>query len=154
MTRDEELSALCLACGACCDGTMYARVELDGEGDRDRVARRGLPILEEPSPSLAQPCAAHVDGRCTIYEDRPERCAGYRCEQHRSHERDGGSLEARLARVRGLRAVAARVAEARSRNTAPDALDLAELGMRLRRDFGWKGAGAGKKETPPSADPR
>lgn len=151
MTRDEELSALCLACGACCDGTMYARVELDGPGDRERAARRGLPILEEPSPSLAQPCAAHVGGRCTAYDDRPERCAGYRCEQHRLHETEGGPLEVRLERVRALRLVAARVAEARARGVAPDALDLAELGMRLRRDFGWRPT---KKEAPLGSEPR
>lgn len=67
---------LCLACGLCCDGTLYDRVAVAPE-EAARLRARRLPILDDGH--LPQPCAAH-DGRCTVYEDRPQRCANYECD--------------------------------------------------------------------------
>lgn len=68
---------ICLACGCCCDGTMIGFVEVDSE----EVPRlRELLELEEANEKgfFMQPCKRFCDG-CTIYEQRPKRCASFQC---------------------------------------------------------------------------
>jgi len=75
----DPASALCLACGLCCDGNLFTQVPLRGD-EIDRVRRRGLPILERPQGAVLQQRCAALDGcRCEIYDDRPAACRGYRC---------------------------------------------------------------------------
>ena len=73
--QETKLSSdLCLACGLCCDGSIFSHVELDEE-DRER-----LEIDEGCEPRLSFPCK-HLSGtRCTIYPKRPKVCASYRCK--------------------------------------------------------------------------
>jgi len=75
----EPDSTLCLACGLCCDGTLFTQVPLRSD-ELGRVRRRGLPILERPQgAALQQRCAALAGCRCEIYDDRPAACRSYRC---------------------------------------------------------------------------
>ncbi len=75
----EPSTELCLACGLCCDGNLFTQVPVRSD-ERERVARRGLPIVErEKGPILLQRCAALDGCRCEIYDDRPAACRGYRC---------------------------------------------------------------------------
>lgn len=154
-SRADELSRLCRACGACCNGAMFAYVELD-PGELAPETRKRLQVIEEKN-GFEQPCAAHGPTGCGAYDDRPSRCRSYACQLYRSHERDGEDLEDKLARVGKIRALTERlyqrsdnprawlpraieslVAGERSQIDAELMLDVAELAMRLRRDLGWK----------------
>lgn len=154
--RSAELSALCSACGLCCDGTMFHHVELrDGE-ELAPEARRRLRMVPD-SRRFLQPCSARSHAGCDVYTSRPKVCRTYRCSLLRAHEEEGGDFQARLDKVTRaraladrLRALAATPGEAnwlfddlatlleRDLGTVPDELklDVAELGMRLQRDFG------------------
>ena len=81
VTRDG--SDLCLRCGMCCDGTLFASalLKIDDEGDFDIAERQGLePIRSEAGPRFKQPCPRFVDGCCSVYrETRPAVCGDYHC---------------------------------------------------------------------------
>jgi len=73
-------SPLCLACGFCCTGLLHAYTPLRAD-EVELVRAHGLSLdPSRPEPSLAQPCALHRDGRCSIYETgRPRTCVRYSC---------------------------------------------------------------------------
>lgn len=69
------MSALCLACGVCCDGTLFASAPLaPGEAARlqDRVS-----VLD--ADTMEFPCRALAGARCTIYDERPHICRDFNC---------------------------------------------------------------------------
>lgn len=73
--------ALCLACGLCCDGTLFPRASLYG----DEVAwgvGRGFDVARDDDGifRFALPCPAFVGGCCSVYADgQPLLCSLYRC---------------------------------------------------------------------------
>jgi len=72
---------LCTQCGLCCDGSLFADVELAGRKEAARLEALGIEI-EDDDPSgaqLLQPCAALRGRRCTIYEHRPKCCRTFEC---------------------------------------------------------------------------
>lgn len=91
--------AICLKCGLCCNGVIFADVKLQ-PAERLTVAEalESMPratdlfpaadgrtpavvpaAIVTPSKCLAQPCAA-FDGRlCRIYADRPKYCRQFEC---------------------------------------------------------------------------
>ena len=74
-------SELCLQCGLCCDGTLFAHITLL-EREQDFVASLGLVAEAKPDGRLAvgQPCPAFVEGCCSLYAvGRPATCGSYRC---------------------------------------------------------------------------
>ncbi len=76
----DESSSICVGCALCCDGTLFAHVNLqrDERPDTRRAVR--VALHDDGSDSmLMQPCSCSVEGRCTIYEDRPRTCRAYRC---------------------------------------------------------------------------
>lgn len=77
--QTSEASRLCLACGLCCDGTIF---------DVARVAEAELPALAAMGIKtgtrafgavLVQPCVALDGATCTVYALRPHTCRAYRC---------------------------------------------------------------------------
>ena len=60
--------SLCLACGLCCDGTLFADVKLQPADEPERLRQHGLRLLHEragkdllpddPHLRFSQPCAA------------------------------------------------------------------------------------------------
>lgn len=83
---DEIIAKLCLKCGLCCDGSIFADVELRDDAEAARLKAAGLPLRRKPSRSsprlfgLAQPCAALGDDcRCAVYSDRPRHCRDFEC---------------------------------------------------------------------------
>ena len=78
-------AALCVGCGLCCDGTLFARVPVEPE-DEHRVEAAGLVISRETeSHFFPQPCTAFADGQCRIYADRPPTCRNFRCKLLKSY---------------------------------------------------------------------
>ncbi len=105
-TAPDPATRLCLACGLCCNGVMFHWVWLQPEDSPERLAAVGLRLRRKQGRhAVRQPCAAHREGACTIYEERPSRCRRFRCRQLT------GVLEGRWTDQEAL----TRIAEAKSR---------------------------------------
>lgn len=86
---------ICLGCGLCCDGTIFADVKLQPQDNAGELAARGLVIFSSRQVSRSdagsaasgasrecsfiQPCAAFRAGRCEIYAQRPKHCQDFEC---------------------------------------------------------------------------
>jgi Fe-S-cluster containining protein len=75
---------LCLACGLCCDGTLFDNVRLEPGDDAKQLKSLGLPVTvsrgKEPVARFPQPCAALCKDRtCRLYAHRPGQCRSYEC---------------------------------------------------------------------------
>lgn len=73
----DESANLCIACGLCCDGTLFQDVPVD---ERDRVTLQRLDAgFAYGTSSFPQPCWALMPGGCSIYDNRPAACRNERC---------------------------------------------------------------------------
>jgi len=74
------IDQLCPTCGLCCNGVLFADVELQKGDDLQRLAELGLSLVKKGRKQVfAQPCAC-FDGRlCRIYAKRPKRCGTFEC---------------------------------------------------------------------------
>jgi hypothetical protein len=72
---------LCTRCGLCCDGSLFADVELTGATEAAGLEIMGLEIEEDDQGGglLVQPCGALQGKRCGIYAQRPECCRTFEC---------------------------------------------------------------------------
>ncbi len=75
---------LCVACGLCCDGTLFDLVKLEAGDDRAKLKALGLPVKVSrgavPVARFPQPCVALcADRRCRLYADRPWQCRVFEC---------------------------------------------------------------------------
>jgi hypothetical protein len=80
----ESSEQLCLACGLCCDGTLFHHVKLEAGDDARKLKELGLPVrtsrAKTPVTRFPQPCAALcADRTCRVYADRPGQCRSYEC---------------------------------------------------------------------------
>ncbi len=98
--------ALCTACGACCNGTLFDEVPLE----REEIAlgpRLRLPIVPAGDDAcMALPCARLDEATCTIYLERPSTCRTYRCGLLEDLERRTVDEDEAHRRVVALRAAA------------------------------------------------
>jgi len=73
---------LCLECGLCCNGVIFAKGQLQPGDDPERLRALGLAVLR-PNKSgetkFNQPCAAFDGCRCGIYDERPKYCRAFEC---------------------------------------------------------------------------
>ncbi len=93
----EAISRLCPNCGLCCNGVLFADVELRAGDDAKQLTALGLALEKKGRGKLAfaQPCTC-FDGRfCAIYGDRPKRCRTFECGLLKRVQ--GGELEAPAA---------------------------------------------------------
>jgi hypothetical protein len=70
-------SILCTQCGLCCDGSLFADVELTGRREATRLELAGLDI--EDDSLLIEPCRALDGKRCSMYAHRPKCCRTFEC---------------------------------------------------------------------------
>lgn len=99
---------LCLACGLCCDGTLFGHVRLGPGDNAPQLKSLGLPVHTSrsltPVLRLRQPCTALcADRTCRIYAHRPTQCRAYECgvfQQLRAGQMD---FPAALRRVKQAR---------------------------------------------------
>jgi uncharacterized protein len=76
----DGVSQLCPNCGLCCNGVLFADVELRAGDDAGRLAELGLPLAKKGRQlAFAQPCACFDGKLCDIYTDRPKRCRTFEC---------------------------------------------------------------------------
>jgi Fe-S-cluster containining protein len=89
---------LCTRCGLCCDGTLFADVELVGEAEARRLEIMGLQIEDDERDAgvLSQPCAALQGTRCGIYAHRPKCCRVFECQLLQEAQRGTVTVERAL----------------------------------------------------------
>jgi uncharacterized protein len=75
------VSQLCPNCGLCCNGVLFADVELRAGDDAEQLKKLGLMLGKKRRGKLAfaQPCACFDGKLCGIYADRPKRCQTFEC---------------------------------------------------------------------------
>ena len=73
--------SLCLKCGLCCNGVIFADVKLQARDDSQRLRTLGLPLASSGRRDLkfSQPCSAFDGCRCRIYAERPRYCRDFEC---------------------------------------------------------------------------
>ena len=109
-------AGICLACGLCCNGVIFADVKLQPGDNAGRLRSGGLPVSKPSSgrgtPRFTQPCAAYDGCRCRVYADRPQYCRHFECvllksvtagrTQPAEALRIIGTARSRAEKVRGL----------------------------------------------------
>ena len=87
--------SLCTHCALCCDGSLFADVELSGPAETTRLEILGLEVEDDGAKGglLIQPCAALQGRRCGIYEHRPGCCRTFECRLLQDVRRGTVSLE-------------------------------------------------------------
>ena len=155
-------SELCLECGLCCNGVIFADVRLQPGDDAGRLRSLGLPAGSTQSgsrrnarnqskksnaslPAFQQPCAAFDGCRCRIYADRPKYCREFECLLLK--DVDAGRLETAAAR-RVIRATLRRVEEVkRLLRKLGDMDETMALSLRFRRMCQRMASGATNAES-------
>jgi Fe-S-cluster containining protein len=104
---------LCLACGLCCDGTLFGHVRLGPGDDAKQLAALGLPISKTRAKSPAayhpQPCAALcADRSCRLYANRPGQCRSFECGVFKDAQAGRLEFPAALSLVKKARRLADR----------------------------------------------
>ena len=125
---------LCLACGLCCNGAIFADVQLLAGDDAERLTKLGLVVKcsgPNRNPKFVQPCIAHDGCRCRIYNERPSYCRQFDCALLKSFRRGSVGKEAALQVIDTARERVALVKELLRKLGDRDA--TLSLGARFRR---------------------
>jgi Fe-S-cluster containining protein len=96
--RNGDAEELCLSCGLCCNGVLFADVQLQPGDSPERLRALGLALSRlsgsggratqtgassqgAPAhpPKFRQPCAALEGCLCRIYPERPHYCREFEC---------------------------------------------------------------------------
>ena len=96
---------LCTKCGLCCDGTLFADVELVGEAEVARLEIMGMDVENEGRNMglLSQPCAALRGTRCGIYAHRPKCCRVFQCHLLQNAQSGAVTVERALEHIADAR---------------------------------------------------
>lgn len=87
--------SLCLACGLCCDGTLFPSTILRSADEADAARAVGLNVVPYRGRNVfLQPCPAYRDCICTVYANRPPNCREFKCELLKNLEQGDISQEA------------------------------------------------------------
>ena len=72
---------LCTHCALCCDGSLFADVELTGQKEATRLEVMGLEVDDSDAAGalLVLPCRALRGKRCSVYAHRPNCCRTFEC---------------------------------------------------------------------------
>lgn len=101
---------LCPSCGLCCNGVLFADLQLQSGDDPRRLKKLGLTFVSHGlssgrqgphcrTPMLRQPCAAFEANLCRIYSDRPRYCREFECLLLKN------VMAGRISRERALKAI-------------------------------------------------
>ncbi len=132
-------NGICLTCGLCCNGVIFADVKLR-PGEAARLKAGGL-ASSAPVPTerggpckLAQPCAALEGCRCRAYAQRPRHCREFECLLLKNVQ--AGRLDTAAA-LRVVRAALQRAEKVRALLRAlGDTEEQTALSIRFRRMTG------------------
>ncbi len=127
---------LCLACGLCCDGSLFDNVRRGPDDSAKKAKELGLPVTMSrariPIAFFRQPCRALCSDRaCRLYEDRPEQCRTFECGVFKKTQADQITLANGLRLVKQARRKADKVR--RLLRKLGDTDESRPLGARFRR---------------------
>ena len=129
-----ESNSLCLECGLCCNGVIFADVQLRPHDDPARLRALGLAFAQKSRSGVEkfkQPCAAFAGCKCTVYSERPTYCREFECLLLKSVKT--GQAEPAEA-IRTIQAALRRVKKVkRLLQQLGDADDTIALSKRFRR---------------------
>ena len=108
MKKSADSNPLCLECGLCCNGVIFANGQLQPADDVGRLRQLGLKLLAIPkSPAASrkfhQPCAAFDGCRCQIYAERPQYCRAFECALLKKFKTGKVQADAALRTIRTAR---------------------------------------------------
>jgi len=79
-TPNDFVSQLCPNCGLCCNGVLFADVELQKGDNAGLLIDLGMSLKKKGMKrAFVQPCLCFDGKLCRIYADRPKRCATFEC---------------------------------------------------------------------------
>jgi len=68
----------------CCNGVIFHNVRLQPNDSLRELLAHGLKFKSKHTEKFVlQPCPAYLDSKCSIYQQRPERCHLFECRQLR-----------------------------------------------------------------------
>ena len=122
---DKFIDALCLQCGLCCNGVLFADVRPE-PGDASPLFNGKRSRVSQPCPSFQSATCA-----CSIYNERPARCRKFECRQLLGIRAGTITAGKALRQIRAARDLAGKIEKL-----------LAELGYKneqwpLNRCFQW-----------------
>ena len=100
---DKFIDALCLQCGMCCNGVLFADVRPE-PGDPSPLFSGNRSRVPQPCPAFAAATCA-----CAIYAERPVRCRKFECRQLLGVRQGTTTAEKALRQIRAARGLAAEV---------------------------------------------
>jgi uncharacterized protein len=93
---------LCLQCGLCCNGVLFADVRPEHDDNSPLFAGRSR--VNQPCPAFnSETCA------CAIYTERPARCRKFECRQLLGVQAGNITTNAALKRIHTARRLAAKI---------------------------------------------
>jgi Fe-S-cluster containining protein len=96
------IDTLCTRCGLCCDGSLFADVELASRDEASTLEIMGLEIEEADDDGvgfLVQPCGALKGKRCSLYAYRPDCCRTFECRLLQEVQRGAVSVDRAQAKI-------------------------------------------------------
>ncbi len=95
---------VCVACGFCCDGTLFDRVEVSSK-EKERLQDKGKFYTRSNGEIRMRLGCQYLgsDGRCECYQKRPRKCRSYQCELLKSVEAGITSMQDAVNIVREAR---------------------------------------------------
>ena len=106
-----DLSAICVSCGLCCNGTLYHVAPLTRAEYDNLIAVLDLELDSKGQAFLQLPCAALEGTACTRYETRMNICRDYHCGVLEKVADGTLDQEAAVAIVAQARVLAGRLAD-------------------------------------------
>jgi hypothetical protein len=99
------VSQLCPNCGLCCNGVLFADVELRAGDDAKRLKQLGLTLEKKGQGKLAfaQSCACFEGKLCGIYAERPQRCRTFECGLLKRIQDGGLEVDTALKTISGTK---------------------------------------------------
>jgi hypothetical protein len=109
MADPSDASALCTACGLCCNGVLFDDARAEPE-EAPRIAAAGLELVERGDRlGFALPCRHLCDTHCTIYSERFTICRSFECKLLRALADGEIDIDTALARVATAKALLQKV---------------------------------------------
>ena len=93
---------LCTRCGLCCDGSLFADVELAGSRETSGLELLGLDVEDagdNEGALLLLPCRALKGKRCSIYPHRPDCCRTFECRLLQQAKTGAVSLDRAIEKI-------------------------------------------------------
>lgn len=132
---------LCLTCGLCCNGVIFADVQLQRGDDAERFKALGLMLTKfrgRPTEhghsthlKFPQPCAAFDGCHCRIYAQRPRHCRAFDCALLKSVNEGEVKVPAALRTIEKARSRAEKVRQLLRKLGDKD--ESVALSLRFRR---------------------